>query len=245
MYITVNSIDSIVHFGLRGSFCRAKLADMEQVKLAETGWRGSREGWLDAAYESLIEGGVDAVRVLPLSKRLKLSRTSFYWFFADREALLTALIELWRSRNTGNLVMQAQSYAETVTEAVLNVFDCWLDEKLFDSRFEFAVRSWAQQSPQVAMEIDAADTMRLEALQAMFVRFGFEPVVADVRARTIYLTQIGYISMKTEETLATRMARIPGYVEIFTGHGPSRSEMERFSARHDFVAAAEAGRIGR
>ena len=213
---------------------------MEQEKLGETGWRGSREGWLEAAYESLVEAGVDAVRVLPLSKRLKLSRTSFYWFFADREALLAALVDLWRDKNTGNLVKRTESYAESIAEAILNVFDCWLDQQLFDSRFEFAVRSWAQQSADVAREIDAADTARLQALQAMFVRFGFEPFAADVRARTIYLTQIGYISMKTEETLATRMARIPKYVEIFTGQMPTPSEMVRFCARHGFVQAQEA-----
>lgn len=216
---------------------------MEQEKLAETGWRGSREGWLEAAYESLVEGGVDAVRVLPLSKRLKLSRTSFYWFFADREALLAALVDLWRSRNTGNLVRQAEGYAESIAEATLNVFDCWLDQRLFDARFEFAIRSWAQQSAEVAKEIEVADATRLEALLAMFTRFGFEPFAADVRARTIYLTQIGYISMKTEETLATRMARIPKYVEIFTGTRPTQSEMERFSARHGY--SPEAGEAAR
>lgn len=215
---------------------------MEQEKLGETGWRGSREGWLDAAYECLVEAGVDAVRVLPLSKRLKLSRTSFYWFFADREELLAALIDLWRSKNTGNLIRQTESYAGSIAEAILNVFDCWLDPKLFDSRFEFAVRSWAQQSPDVARGIDSADTARLEALQAMFVRFGFEPFAADVRARTLYLTQIGYISMKTEETLATRMARIPKYVEIFTGREPTVSEMERFCARHGYVPPVDAAR---
>lgn len=116
---------------------------MQQEKPGETGWRGSREGWLEAAYESLVETGVDAVRVLPLSKRLKLSRTSFYWFFDDREALLAALIDLWRARNTGNLIRRSESYAESIAEAILNVFDCWVDPQLFDSRFEFAVRSCA------------------------------------------------------------------------------------------------------
>jgi AcrR family transcriptional regulator len=123
---------------------------MRPSKKSETGWRGSREGWLEAAYESLLESGVDAVRILPLSKRLGLSRTSFYWFFRDRDALLAALIDRWRAKNTGNLVKRAESYAESIAEAILNVFDCWLDPSLFDSRFEFAVRSWAHQSPEVA-----------------------------------------------------------------------------------------------
>ena len=76
---------------------------MDQV-LGETGWRGSAEVWLEAAYELLLESGVSTVKILPLAKKLGLSRTSFYWFFKDREELLGALIARWRDKNTGNLV---------------------------------------------------------------------------------------------------------------------------------------------
>ena len=109
--------------------------------LNETGWRGSQEGWLEAAYESLLESGVDSVKILPLAKKLNLSRTSFYWFFKDREELLAALLSRWRDKNTGSILRQSEAYAETLAEAMLNVFDCWLDPSLFDSKFEFAVRS--------------------------------------------------------------------------------------------------------
>jgi AcrR family transcriptional regulator len=169
---------------------------------------------------------------MPLAKRLKLSRTSFYWFFRDREALLGALIDLWRDKNTGCIVKQADAYAESVTEALLNVMDCWFNHDLFDSKFEYAVRSWALQSPEVAADILRADKIRLKAFAKLFVRHGHPSSEADVRARTIYLTQIGYISMKTEERLAERMARIPYYVEIFAGQAPTHRELERFYARH-------------
>ena len=75
---------------------------MTQPITNESGWRGSRDVWLSAAYESLLSSGVDAVRIMPLAKKLKLSRTSFYWFFSDRQAVLDALVELWRNKNTGN-----------------------------------------------------------------------------------------------------------------------------------------------
>lgn len=198
----------------------------------ETGWRGSMDGWLEAAYEALLEGGVDAVKILPLAKKLKLSRTSFYWFFKDREELLAALIARWRDKNTGNLVRRAGAYAESIAEATLNVFDCWLDTALFDARFEFAIRSWALQSEEILTEVQAADNARLEALTRMFERFGHAQVAADVRARTLYLVQIGYISMQTREDLALRLKRIPEYVAIFTGTAPQQREMDRFLSRH-------------
>lgn len=198
------------------------------------GWRGSRELWLEAALEALVDGGVDAVKIQPLASRLNLSRTSFYWFFKDREALLDALVDEWNSKNTGGLVSMAEAYAETPAEAVLNVISAFLDNALFDPRLDFAVRGWALQAHDVMARVNDADELRLAALRRMLERHGYEPDDADVRARTMYLVQIGYISMQVRESLATRMKRIPGYVKIYSGRAPSKSELARFFARHGY-----------
>lgn len=220
-------------------YCRSLGAMNTHLPPSETGWRGSADIWLEAAYDTLLNSGVDAVRIMPLAKQLKLSRTSFYWFFKDRDALLEALTERWRQKNTGNLIAQTHAFAASITEAALNLFDCWIDQTLFDDRFEFAVRNWALQSDQIADEIAEADRLRLAALKAMFERYGFADTEADIRARTIYLTQIGYISMRTQESLATRMTRIARYVEVFTGQAPSQTELERFFHRHHYQPTAD------
>lgn len=203
----------------------------------DSGWRGSQEVWLQAAYDALLETGVESVKILPLAKKLNLSRTSFYWFFKDREELLAALLTRWRDKNTGNLVKQCEAYAESVVEAMFNVFDCWIDTELFDPRFEFAVRSWALQSEDISKEIEVADRARLSALQNMFMRFGHTELDADVRARTTYLVQIGYVSMRTQEDIALRMKRIPHYVEVYTGTAPQKRDLARFFARHGVTDA--------
>lgn len=210
---------------------------MAQAHGSETGWRGSREGWLEAGYQALVENGVDAVKILPLAKQLGLSRTSFYWFFTDREDLLAALLEGWEAKTTRPMVQATTQYAETVTEAMLNVLGCYLSSD-FDQRLEFAVRSWALQSADVASRIEAADLTRLTALQEMLQRWGDDPMKADVRARTIYLVQIGYITMQAKETIETRLQRIPDYVEIYTSNRPTRREMARFTAR--FIQPSDA-----
>src|SRR6478735_9256221 len=121
-----------------------------------SGWGGSPAVWLGGAYASLLASGVDSVRILPLAKKLGLSRTSFYWFFKDREELLAALVAKWREKNTGNMVKQCEAYAESLVEAMLNVFDCWINFDLFDAKFEFAVRSWALQSSEILAEVQLA-----------------------------------------------------------------------------------------
>jgi AcrR family transcriptional regulator len=203
-----------------------------------TGWRGSRELWLDAAKQALVESGVDAVKIQPLATRLNIARTSFYWFFKDRGALLDALLQEWEDKNTGAFVAACAAYAETISEAVLNLIVVFQDTRLFEPQLDFAVRGWAHQSELVAARINAADETRLDAIRSMFARFGFSTEDADVRARTVYLTQIGYISMQVQETPAIRMARVPAYVATFCGQRPTLRELARFHSRLGYEAAA-------
>lgn len=195
--------------------------------------RGSEEIWLEAAYEVLTRSGVEAVKVMPLAKKLGLTRTSFYWHFKDREALLEAMIRRWEDKNTGNLVAQTCAYAESISEAMFNLFDCWLDQELFDARLDLAIRNWARNDDALLQRLEKSDAKRAEAINAMFRRFGFSEIQAEVRTGTVIYTQIGYISMRIRESLEMRVARMPDYVEVFTGQTPTVSEIRRFKSRHN------------
>ncbi|MFO1141146.1 MAG: TetR/AcrR family transcriptional regulator [Amaricoccus sp.] len=199
-----------------------------------SGWRGSRDVWLAAAKQALIDTGLDAVKIQPLATRLGIARTSFYWFFKDRTELLDALLADWEARNTGAFVEGCEAYAETITEALLNLIAVFHDEVAFDPRLDFAIRSWAHQSEDVTARVNATDARRLAAIRAMFERFGYAADDADVRARTVYLVQIGYIAMQVQESPEVRVPRVAGYVEIYAGRPPAARELARFNARIGF-----------
>lgn len=191
--------------------------------------------WLQAAHDQLVEAGIESVTIQSLSRRLRIARTSFYWHFESRPALLTALADRWAERTTAGLIAACKAFAETDTEAMLNVIGCFLGDKAFDSGLEFAIRSWAQSDPQIMERLHTEDARRIEALVRMFDRWGHSGVDGETRARTVYLTQIGYISMRVQEPIALRMARIPSYVQIYTGTFPPAREIARFHAQHGFA----------
>lgn len=60
----------------------------------------SREAWGEAALEALASGGLEAVAVEPLARRLGVTKGSFYWHFPSREALLREALALWERRET-------------------------------------------------------------------------------------------------------------------------------------------------
>jgi len=150
------------------------------------------------------------------------------------------LIEEWEAKNTGAFVEACAAYAETITEGILNLIAVFHDEAAFEPRFDLAVRGWAHQSVAVTARVNAADERRLQAIRAMFERFGYASDDADVRARTVYLVQIGYIAMQVQEERAALMSRVSRYVEIYSGHAPSPGEMARFHARVGYSQPDEA-----
>lgn len=198
----------------------------------------TRDDWLEAAKTALIADGVDTVKVLALAAHLDVSRSSFYWYFKNRDALLAALLEYWEERNTRSIERQCALEAKCINEAACNFFRCFIDPALFDRGLDFAVRSWARKDPNVRMRIDAADATRLQALEAMFRRHGSDDTEAEWRARMIYFMQLGYHALEVQETMEVRMSRLPGYLEGFTGRVPSQAAIEAFTAfamRHKAV----------
>lgn len=188
----------------------------------------TREDWLDAAMDLLVQEGVSDVKILTIGSRLGVSRSSFYWYFDSRKDLLNELLDRWEQTNTGILIRYSELEAATITEAVSNFFRCIIVPGGFDYRLDFAVREWARRDTSVREVIDRSDAARHEALARMYERFGYSAAEADIRARVLYYQQIGYYALELSEALETRIARVEGYLYCFTGVRPPKHEVDAF-----------------
>lgn len=197
------------------------------------------EDWLVAAKRTLIDEGEESVRILSLAQKLGVSRASFYWYFGSRDDLLGKLLALWHEKNTKGIVDKASLTATTIGSAILNLFECWVDEDLFEPRLDFAIREWARRSSEVKRLLRSSDDERLTAIEAMFARHGFGAEDAKVRARVIYLEQIGHYSLEIEESQETKLGMLSAYIRAFSGTELKKSEKKRFAS---FVDGLEANR---
>jgi AcrR family transcriptional regulator len=193
--------------------------------------KATREDWIHAALDVLVEHGVEAVKVLPLAERLGVARSSFYWYFSNRGQLLEVLLEHWQDTNTRTVVEHASRPAPDITRAVLAVFECWTDVSLFDAKLDFAVREWARRSGEIEHAVRSADDARLQAITSMFERHGFESRDAFVRARVLYFSQIGYYALDLGESLESRLSYAGDYVAAYTGATPDRAAVSAYVER--------------
>lgn len=190
--------------------------------------RSTREDWLKLALQTLIRDGIDRVKIQIMAKQLNVSRSSFYWFFKSPQDLHDQMLDQWLEKNTGPILQRALRPAQTICEAILNVFECWVNEDLFDPHLDVAVRLWARRAPEVLQVVSSADQQRLDALKTMFLRHGFAETDALVRARVLYFTQIGQYTLDIREDLGVRFSRTRAYLLAFCGQEPSETELTRF-----------------
>ncbi|MEM7214493.1 MAG: TetR/AcrR family transcriptional regulator [Pseudomonadota bacterium] len=188
----------------------------------------TRQDWLNMARDVLVTEGVAEVKILALSERMGVSRSSFYWYFENRSDLLSALLHEWEARNTAQIISQCELRSANITEAVCNFFRCFVDPAKFDGGLDFAVREWSRREEPLRIRVDAADTARIDAVTRMFEAHGFPVKEADARARILYFMQLGYHALEVREPIDLRMSRVKPYMQGFTGSDPDQAALDAF-----------------
>lgn len=192
----------------------------------DTGGRSTKDDWLNLAIETLISEGIDQVKVQVMAKKLGVSRSSFYWFFESIQDLQDQLLDYWLSKNTGPIIERAMRPAATINKAVCNVFECWVDDNLFQPDLDIAIRYWGRREPRIRSVLDEADRQRVSALTRMFKRFQYPDEEAFTRARVLYYTQIGHFALQVQEPMRDRFSHVPSYLLTFTGAAPTTRDIE-------------------
>ena len=67
---------------------------------------GKGDVWVEAGFTELARSGVEGVRVEVLAKNLGVTKGGFYRRFADRAALLDAMLERWREGRAASIAQQ-------------------------------------------------------------------------------------------------------------------------------------------
>ncbi|HVX98239.1 MAG TPA: helix-turn-helix domain-containing protein [Pseudorhodoplanes sp.] len=144
------------------------------------------QAWIDAAMETLADGGVDAVRVEPLAAALDVTKGSFYWHFADRRALLDALFAQWAAGRIAAIRDQVSSH-EPPRMMLTRLADLYTRHaNVKGLAIELAIRSFARTDDGAAKLVRLVDTERLTHVTRLFGSLGWGLVEAQARAILFY-----------------------------------------------------------
>jgi AcrR family transcriptional regulator len=162
--------------------------------------------WVEAAFDLLAEGGIDAVRVDPLAKRLGVTRGSFYWHFKDREALHKAMLKQWRKWATyqvGDRLERAAPDARERLRKTLALPSRGARAKRA-AAIEMAIRQWARRDEEAASAVQRIDHQRLRYYAKHFVELGHSEEDARQRAYLFYATLMSQAIIVTDASTDVR-----------------------------------------
>jgi AcrR family transcriptional regulator len=72
--------------------------------------RTPASAWIQAGLRALADGGPSAVRIDRLATSLGVTRGSFYGHFADRDALLQAMLDTWERAATHDVLNRVEDH---------------------------------------------------------------------------------------------------------------------------------------
>lgn len=194
-----------------GSRKRAKRGTVSRAQLG-------RDDWIAAARAQLIAGGVSAVKIGVLARRLRVTRGSFYWHFDSHGALLRELLKFWELTNTVPFERSVgNGNTNNGVRELVAIMNLWLAETDYSPAFDTAVRDWGRISSEAAAVVSRVDGRRISILHRIFRDLGFDEPEALVRARIAYFHQVGYYALEFKEERKNRLALAPYYMSVLSG----------------------------
>ena len=143
----------------------------------------SRQDWIDAAWSALGEGGVEAVRVERLARRLGVTKGSFYWHFKNRQDLIDALLDRWFGMREDE-ADPAPGENRGPADRIWKAFERAVSRGTRGQAA--ALRLWAARHAEVAERIRAEAAKRFAFFVEEFSALGFPKPEASTRAE-VYL----------------------------------------------------------
>jgi AcrR family transcriptional regulator len=162
--------------------------------------------WVEEAFDLLAEGGIDAVRVDPLAKRMGVTRGSFYWHFKDREALHKAMLKQWRKWATYQVGDRLERVAPDAAERLRKTLALPSagPRAKRAAAIEMAIRQWARRDEEAASAVQRIDHQRLRYYAKHFVELGHSAEDARQRAYLFYAALMSQAIIVTDASTDVR-----------------------------------------
>jgi AcrR family transcriptional regulator len=173
--------------------------------------RLSAADWEGAALDLIAEHGVFAVAVEPLARRLGVTKGSFYWHFANRDALLDATLRRWEHADAEGLMTQVDRIVDP-RERLVELFRRTSRE--MRSHVIYSALLKALDHPAVQPVMQRVSQRRIQYLAVAFRSLGLARREAMDRARLAYSAYVGFLQLMLQLRLQRmESSEFEGYVE--------------------------------
>ncbi len=173
------------------------------------------EDWERAALQAISDGGLRAVAVEPLARRLGVTKGSFYAHFRDRDELVEAALRRWEQVHIESFTAVVERFQDPA-ERLRALIE--LAASAARGRTVISRLLPATEDPRVKAALRRITEFRLAHIESAFRELGMSPRTAAHRATIAYSAYIGLLHLAHEvpERLATERTLVSELVQTLT-----------------------------
>lgn len=166
--------------------------------------------WEQAALDVIAEQGLVAVAVEPLARRLNVTKGSFYWHFASRDALIEAALKRWETADVEGLMQRIDPIVdprERLTQLFLRTSHEMRTHVIYSALLN------TLDHPAVQPVMQRLSLRRINYLAHAYRALGLPRRDAMHRARLAYAAYVGFLQLMLQLRLPRMDAdEFEGYV---------------------------------
>lgn len=186
--------------------------------------RFTRDDWAAAALEALTEGGVNAVAVEPVAARLGASKSSFYWLFDNRQALLEAALTRWEDLQTDQVVTRLAGIADPAARLHTLLHQAFTAPDTGDLALRLLTES---DDPAVRAVVQRVTHRRLTTLETAYAEAGHPPAQASHYATAAYAVYLGTAALNRIQAAPTDTTQYLTTLETALAPKPPKAPTKR------------------
>lgn len=160
----------------------------------------SEDQWVQVGMQCFAQGGVEALVIEKMAATLGCSKSSFYWYFKNRDTFLQRVVAEWKERATTE-VMAASSKQSNVDEQILALL-----HQMFSvtkkGEFLFYLRKLSLKESAYGSTLHEIEHLRMEFAKGLFLRKGMPDERATRISWMLYHYYLGWYERHQHETLS-------------------------------------------
>lgn len=153
--------------------------------------------WLEEALQVFAAEGIDNVRVVDLARRLKISKSGFYWHFGNRDQLLEEMKQFWVDEFSQQIISEIQRSEDSPKDKLNRLVR--LIRAKNGGYYDLAFAAWAQSDPSVRDLVDRVWDMRFAFAKKLLAQGGHSGQELEARTR-LFLVYFSWSDVMFRQT---------------------------------------------
>ena len=152
-----------------------------------------KEDWIKLGYQLFAQNGMKGIVIEKMAKKLKVNKSSFYWYFKTKASFIDEIVGFWIQNETEQVINYTDK-GKSIKEKISNFLTIAFKNDPY-LEFIFYLKKYAIQEKKYQQIIDSIDERRLKYTTNLFQELGYSKKEATIKASIFYKYLIGYHEM--------------------------------------------------